>query len=166
MKRTLLIVSLFVIINSGFAQGDSTLSPSARFRIFPPAKFLLPDSVTFYTKADLPKNKQVMLMAFSPDCEHCQHETEQIIKHIERFKNIQILMSTLASIAEMKSFVAKYGLNQFQNIIVAKDVSYFLPTFYQFRNLPFLAFYDKKQKLISEFSGSLPVDRIMKEFEK
>ena len=105
-------------------------------------------------------------MAFSPDCEHCQHETEEIIKNIERFKDIQIVMSTLASITEMNLFSEKYKLNQYKNIVVVKDISYFLPTFYQFRNLPFLAFYDKKQKLISEFSGSLSIERVLKEFEK
>ncbi len=112
-----------------------------RFRVFPPAKFLLRDSVTFYTKADLPKNKQVMLMAFSPDCEHCQHETEEIIKHIERFKNIQILMSTLASIAEMNLFVEKYGLNQFENILLQKMSAISFPLFTNsgiFHFLPFM----------------------------
>lgn len=166
MKRILLILSFFTIVISGFAQNDSTLSPSARFRIFPPAKFLLPDSVGFFTKADLAKNKQVMLMVFNPDCDHCQHETEDIVKNIEEFKKIQIIMSTMASITDMRLFIEKYKLNQFDNIKVVKDISYFLPTYFQFHNLPFLAFYDKKQKLISEFSGSLPVEKILKEFEK
>ena len=36
-----------------------------------------------------------MLMVFSPDCEHCQHETEEIIKNIDQFKKYQIVMATL-----------------------------------------------------------------------
>lgn len=166
MKKILLLLTLTTYIFSGFAQGDSTQSPSTRFKVFPPAKFLMSDSVTYLTKASLPKNKQVLFMVFNPECDHCQHETESIIKNIDEFKKTQIVMITMVSITEMKAFIEKYKLNQFNNIMVAKDISFFLPSFFQIRNLPFLAFYDKKLKLISEFSGSLPVEKILKEFDK
>lgn len=166
MKRILLIVCLNTAIISCFAQGDSTLSPSVRFKVFPSAKLLLSDSLTFFSKADLPKKKQFLMMVFNPECDHCQHETEEIIKNIEKFKGIHIIMATLVSISEMNQFIEKYKLTQFENIVVVKDVGYFLPTYYQFKNFPFLAFYDKKQLLISEFNGSLPIEQLLKKFEK
>ncbi len=166
MKRIIVSIVSLILVASVFAQNDSTLSPSTRFKVFPPTNFLMSDSVTYLSKATLPKNKQVLFMVFNPECDHCQHETENILKNIEAFKKIQIVMITMVSISEMKSFIEKYKLNQFNNISVAKDINYFLPTFFQIRNLPFLAFYDKKLKLISEFSGSLPIEKILKEFDK
>ncbi len=166
MKRLIFLFSFIAISFFSLAQGDSTLSPSARFGLFPQAKFLLPDSVTFFTKADLKKNKPAMMIVFNPDCEHCQHETEEIIKNIDKFKGIQIVMSSMVTITEIKAFIEKYQLSKYDNITVGKDVSYFLPAYYQFNNLPFLAFYDKKHKLISEFSGSLPIEKVLKVFEK
>ena len=34
------------------------------------------------------------------------------------------------------------------------------------RNLPFLAFYNRKKELISVFEGSLPMEKALLEFEK
>ena len=72
----------------------------------------------------------------------------------------------MVTISEIKAFIEKYQLSKYDNITVGKDVGYFLPAYYQFHNLPFLAFYDKKHKLISEFSGSLPIEKVLKVFEK
>jgi thiol-disulfide isomerase/thioredoxin len=165
MKKYTLLVSFFILSLVSFSQGDSTASPSSRFKIFPPAKFLLPDSATFFTKADLPKNKPILLMVFHPECDHCQHETEELTKNIEQFRNIQIVMATMVPVTEMKNFIEKYKLSQYDNIIVAQDVSFFLPPFFQFNNLPFLAFYNKKQKLIDTFSGSMKIEAVLKKFK-
>lgn len=105
-------------------------------------------------------------MVFHPECEHCQHEAEDITKNIDRFKGIQIIMSTMVPLQEMKAFMAKYNLAAHNNIIVAQDYSFFLPPYYQFNNLPFLAFYNKKKKLVSTFGGTLPVDKIVAELRK
>ena len=65
MKKSILLFSFIAISIFSFTQGDSTLSPSARFGLFPQAKFLLSDSVTFFSKDDLKKNKPAMMMVFS-----------------------------------------------------------------------------------------------------
>ncbi len=64
----------------------------------------MPDSTSYFTKEDLPKKSAVMLMLFNPQCDHCQHETEEIIKNIDRFKNIQIVMTTSMPFDAMKEF--------------------------------------------------------------
>ena len=105
-----------------------------------------------------------MLMVFSPTCEHCQHETEELINNIDKFKNILIVMTTSMPFDSMLSYREKYHLERYRNIIVAQDTDYFLFTFYQVHNLPFLAFYDKKKELISVFEGGLPMDKILEMF--
>jgi thioredoxin-related protein len=104
-------------------------------------------------------------MVFSPDCDHCKHETEELIKNIEKFKKIQILMVTWQPFEEMKKFYEEYQLSRFSNIIVTKDQSFFLPPFFDIHNLPFLVFYDKHGKLISVFEGNLPMDKVAERFE-
>src|SRR5437868_329142 len=109
MKSTVLFVMIFFAAISSFAQSDSAKKtivqpPYQRFPDLPPFKLLKADSVTYFTKADLPKNKAVLLMIFDPNCDHCQHETEDLIKNIESFKNVQIVMSTNASFDKLKDF--------------------------------------------------------------
>ena len=105
-------------------------------------------------------------MLFSPDCEHCQHKTEEIIQHIDAFEKVQIIMSTTLPFDKMLEFYKKYDLKRFDNIIMGKDISYLLPTFYTIRNLPFLAFYNKKKELISVFEGALSIEKIIEETRK
>lgn len=104
-------------------------------------------------------------MLFSPDCDHCKHETEEIIKNIDAFKKVQIVMSTTLSFDKMIDYYNHYDLKRFNNIIVGKDTGYFLPVFYDIRNLPFLAFYNKKKELISVFEGALPIDKVIEELK-
>src|SRR5690606_19503923 len=75
----------------------------------PPAVLLLTDSTTrWQLKANLQKGKPLFLLFFSPDCDHCQHETESLVKNIEKFKGIQIVMATTQPFPAMKEFAARY----------------------------------------------------------
>lgn len=170
MKKYLLVLTLLVISALSFSQHnhqiDTVPAPATRFKSFPPVKLLMPDSITYFTKDVLPKKTPVLLMVFHPSCEHCQQETENITKNIDKFSGIQIVMSTMVPLFEMKAFMEKYKLASYKNIIVAQDYTFFLPPYFQFNNLPFLAFYNKKKKLVSTFGGSLPVDKIVAELRK
>ena len=166
MKKYLLLSGLLALMITGYSQVDSIKAPYQKFPSFPPIKLLLPDSSSFFTKSDLAKKSPVMLMLFNPQCEHCKHETEQLVKNIDKFKNIQIIMVTSMPFDSMMTFREKYKLAQFDNIIVAQDSHYFLPTYFMISNLPFLAFYNKKKELISVFEGSLSIEKVLQELKK
>jgi hypothetical protein len=167
MKNIILSVLTAAFYLSGSAQNDSLpLPPYKRFTSVPPFKLLLTDSSTYFTKEDLAKKKAVMIMLFSPDCEHCKHETESIIANIDAFKKVQIIMSTTLPFERILEYYNHYDLKRFDNIIIGKDVNYMLPVFFDIHNLPFLAFYNRKQELISVFSGALPINRVIEELKK
>lgn len=166
MKKFMFLLLNLLIIQSAIAQTDSLQPPYKRFPTYPPVKLLLPDSTSFFSKADLPKKTAIMLMLFKPECEHCKQATEEMISKIDRFKNIQVVMATNTTFSRMLAFREKYQLAKYKNIIVGQDIHYFLPTFYMIRNLPFLAFYNRKKELISVFEGSLPMEKALLEFEK
>jgi thiol-disulfide isomerase/thioredoxin len=156
---TLLLCCLF-----SFSQHDSS-APYLRFPTVPPFKILKVDSMGYYTKADLKSKRPVLFILFNPDCEHCQHETEQIISRMEDFKKIQIVMATSMSFAAMKNFYQKYDIGRFDNIFMGQDFQYVLPSFFMIRNLPYLAMYDKKGKLLTTFEGTMSMDDILNKFK-
>jgi thioredoxin-related protein len=164
MKKLLFTSFVLIFACSAFAQNDSIQPPFKKFPIFPPVKLLLPDSVSYFTKNDLPRKKAVMLMLFNPQCEHCQHETEELIKNIDKFKDIQVIMSTSMAFDSMLTFREKYQLEQYKNILVAQDTHFFLFSFFAVHNLPFLAFYNKNKQLISVFEGSMKIEDVLKVF--
>ena len=161
MKKNLVLLLLVFISLVSVAQVDSIQPPYKKFPTYPPVKLLLPDSSSFYTKADLPKKLPVIVMLFNPQCEHCQHETSEITKSIDKFKDLHIVMATFAPFDSMMKVREQHKLASFSNIIVGQDTHYFLPSFYNIHNLPFHAFYNKKKELISAFEGSLPLERLL-----
>ena len=142
-------------------QADTTLPPYKRFPTLPPIQLLLSDSTTVFTKADFAKKKPVLLILFSPECSHCQHEAEEFVKHKDDFKDVQIVMATLHPLADMKAFIEKYQLHQLPDIVVGKDLYYLMPSFYNIHNLPYMAFYNAKGNLISGFEGTLPIEKVV-----
>lgn len=159
----LLIAAL--VFSNLYSQDSLPAAPYKRFPTYPPIRLLKLDSTSYFSKEDVPKKTPVMLMLFNPQCEHCQHETEQILQHIDQFKKISIVMATSMSFDSMKAFAKKYELEKYPNIIVGQDIHYFLPTFFRIRSLPFLAFYNKKKELISVFEGAMPIPQLMAVFD-
>ena len=89
----------------------------------------------------------------------------RLIKNIDSFKNIQIIMATMMPFDLMKSFYENYDLQRFQNITVGKDVQYTLPSFYQMHFMPYLAMYNKKGNLLATFEGAMKIEDLVHTFK-
>ena len=158
-----LIATLFATL--AFAQNGPSLPAYKRYPTVPALQLLTLDS-TVYTKENLPAKKPLLLMLFSPDCEHCQHKAEQIVANKEAFQDTHILMVSNFALPRLQSFATTYGLDQFQNVTVTKDPFYLLVAFYEIRMLPYAALYNRKGNLIRTFEGNVSVDRIISAFEE
>ena len=161
------MITLFVLAQSvitSFAQ--QTEPPYKRFPTVPPLKLLLMDSSTIFTDKELKKNTPLFFILFSPDCEHCKKETEEIIDNIDSLQNIQIVMATFMPFGKMKEFYISYQLNRFSNITVGYDIQHILATYYRISYTPFLAFYDKKGNLIEGVQGGLPLTKVLEYFRQ
>jgi thioredoxin-related protein len=160
MKRNLFFLVLFTSISfTAFSQADTSLL-YLRFPTVPPFSIITaPDSIKF-TKDDLQKKKPVMIMIFNPDCEHCQHETRELIAHMDLFKNIQIIMTSPLEYYYIKKFYDDYKIADYPNIIMGRDPGYYFGTFFHIRYFPAIFLYDKKGNFVAQFDGSVPVEKI------
>lgn len=140
--------------------------PFKRFPTLPPFHLLKLDSATYLTKEDVKKNRRTIIMYFSPDCDHCKHQTESILADFSKFKDIEIIMATYQPFEELKNFNEHYRMAEHPNIKMGRDEKFFLPPFYKIRNLPYLALYDKKGNLITTFEGAQKIDTILAAFDK
>ena len=155
MRYWSFLVVICLWSNPGIAQNDtSKAKPLYTQYPLPQFSVLLTDSTTWYTKNDLPKRKKTIIMLFSPDCEHCKHETELIKKNIKQFGNTQIVMINTLPFDKMLQFYNDFGLREFKNITVGRDTKFFFGNYFKIHYLPFLAIYDKKYKLLKTFEGT------------
>ncbi len=179
MKNVFLALLAVVCTLTAFSQQASTPVQAAqatqsapdqaaylRYPTLPPFRLLKLDSSSYLTKDDVKKGHRTLIMYFSPDCEHCQHETEAILANFSKFKDIEIVMATYQPFEELKAFNTKYKIYEHPNMKMGRDEKFFLPPFYKIRNLPYLALYDKKGNLITTFEGTQKVDTILNAFNK
>lgn len=118
-----------------------------------------------FSTAKIKKNSPVLIMFFSPSCDHCIHQFEAMQKKMADFKNYQIVMATYQPMEELAEFNKKYQLQKYPNITTGRDINYFFPPFYEISNFPYLAFYDKQQKLITTHEGNMSVESMLNTFK-
>jgi thioredoxin-related protein len=167
MRSFTLLLSVFISL-AAIAQKDS-IDMSAPFRKnphIPEFDLLKIDSVNHLTKADIKAKHKTVIMFFSPDCSHCQHQTEDIIAAIDSLKDIQIVMATNQPFAEMVEFNEKYCLEKYSNIKLGRDTKYFFPPFYRMKSLPHLALYDDKGIYITSFEGNQKITTLLDAFNQ
>lgn len=149
-----------------YAQTDS-IDKNAPFRKnpgIPSFDLLKTDSTTHITKADILAKHKTMIMFFSPECTHCQHQTEDMLAGIDSLKDIQIIMATYQPFEEMVAFNKKYSIEKYSNIKLGRDIKYFFPPFYRMKSLPHMALYNESGNYITSFEGNQPIAKLVSAF--
>ena len=159
MKKIILFILLLPAVKTACSQID-TSALYFKYPDVPPFTITrVPDSTKF-AKADLQTRKPLIIMVFSPDCEHCTHEVKEILAHMDLFKNVQLLMIAHLDFHYLKTFYTDYKIAGYPNITLGRDYSYFFGTFFNIKALPAIYVYNKKGKVVAAFDGSVPVQRI------
>jgi thioredoxin-related protein len=109
-----------------------------------------------YTYQQLAKNKPVILVYFSPTCDHCKVFTEKMLQRIDDFKDEQLVMISYEDIKAVKSFDDRYKLSARQNIKIGSEgYTFIVQKYYNIQHFPFVAEYDKTGRLKKMMKGNL-----------
>jgi len=164
MKKFIFIAVAYFFCLQSFAQtaGNNidTLPTYEKFPSIPMFSIVKAPDSTMFAKANLKKKKETILIMFSPDCEHCQRETDSLIAHIDLFKDVQIVMATPLDYVHVKKFYEDYKIADYPNITIGNDPVWYLGGFYTVRNFPTIAVYDKEGQFVKLFEGSVSVRKI------
>ncbi len=164
MKKWLFLFSTIISFQWAAAQNEADTPAYMRFPTIPPIELMQPDS-TPLTKEKL-KQQPTILMYFSPSCDHCQHQWEDMVKHMDELKKYQIIMATYQPFEEMVEFYNSQKIATYPNIKMGRDTKFIIPPFYRIQTLPYQALYDKKGKLVTTFGGNVKIDTMIKAFGK
>jgi thiol-disulfide isomerase/thioredoxin len=159
--KTILFYVLLLVSGASFAATTDTIPPFKKDPAIPKFSILAADS-TWFVKAQLQPKKPLLLLYFSPDCGHCQQETEELVSRISKLKNLQVVMITSKPYDEMKNFSDSYKLERFPNIKVGTDPNRLITRFYEVKFTPFSAVYDRKGKLVKTYEKGLDWDEFAK----
>jgi thiol-disulfide isomerase/thioredoxin len=157
---------LFLLLLAGncfelFAQTDTTNNYVNRFTTLPAFNIIsIPDSAAF-TNEKLKKNAPLVIMFFSPDCDHCQNETKELLAYKKELKDIQLLMISVAPYREIKDFYDLFNLSSMPNIKLGQDLNFKLGSIYKLRTYPSIFIYDAKGTLAKAFVGNIGIPAIL-----
>ncbi|MGI8581725.1 MAG: TlpA family protein disulfide reductase [Chitinophagaceae bacterium] len=146
---------LFLIINFflGLYINSSVIAQS-----IPSFKMLLTNGKTLAAK-NLTHTKPVVIIYFSPDCEHCQILMNALFTKIDNFKSAEIIMATFRPLKEVASFEKSYQTYKYPNIIVGTEVPvFFFKVYYNLLNTPFTILFDKRGEYIYSYRKETPID--------
>jgi peroxiredoxin len=106
------------------------------------------------------KSKTVVVL-FQPDCDHCQHEAEEIKANLDRFKNQTMYFVSSSPVDQIVKFSKDYKLNDQRNIYFGSTtVQKILDTFGPIA-APSIYIYDESGQLVQKFNGQTPVGEIV-----
>ncbi len=147
--------------SSSLAQTDS-LKLYYQYDKMPPFTITtLPDSGKF-TNKDLVKTKPTLIIFFSPDCEHCQKETQHLTDSIGLLKGAKILMVSAMEHSYNKIFYQDYKIAKYPSIILGREPTMQLGAYFKVHTLPTAYLYNKKGEYLKVYKGSIPVSEMAK----
>ena len=143
-----LIFSLFVFVLLIFDNNSNAQSGKV-----PPFRIIQPNGKIFKAE-NLPFEKPILIVYFSPDCEDCQEFTEGLLAHNMELKNVSIALITYLPVEFVTQFVAKNNLKVYPNIYVGTEGnSLFIKNYYGIEQFPFVVLFNKNGDLIKKYSN-------------
>jgi thiol-disulfide isomerase/thioredoxin len=152
MKKIIILIFILLPALAYLQPSTDANAPYYQNIGYPNLKLRLTDSITIFTKEDLPKDKTIVIIFFSPDCEHCQAEATQLLQKKDSLSNLFMVWNAnmVDDFGHVKEFYNKYKLNTLSNVVLGKEVDYYLPLHYRIEITPYAAVY-KNGKLFAEF---------------
>jgi thiol-disulfide isomerase/thioredoxin len=167
MRLFLIFIATFVITfsinaqtNTGNASAD-TLAGYQKNPTIPTFSIQTPDS-SWFSKVNLQSKKPTLILYFSPDCGHCQIETEELLGKIKELDNLQIVMVTSRPFEDMVHFADHYKINRFPTIKIGTDPARKITQFYEVKFTPFSALYDKKGQLVKVYEKGIDMAELIR----
>ena len=107
--------------------------------------------------SDLRKDQPLMLIYFDPTCDHCHVFINELLKQINLFKDVQIVMITYVPLDQVKSYLTGSELSKQQGIKVGTEGTTFVVRyFYDIVQFPYVALHKKDGTLISTYESKVP----------
>jgi hypothetical protein len=98
-------------------------------------------------KTDLKPHTPLMIVYYSPTCEHCQHFGQDLAAHIDQFKGAQIVMVTFRPLNEVSDYARICHLEHSPALIGSEGLTFVVQKHYSIQRFPFIAIYDRHGRL-------------------
>lgn len=117
-----------------------------------------------FKASNLPYERPIIIIYFSPECDHCQRLMKNFFENVKLFDNVSVAMVSFLSVETMQKFEKDYNVRRYPNIYVGTEGnSFFLRQYYGLTEMPFAATYRKDGNLIASYSKLETVAPLIKD---
>ena len=111
--------------------------------------------------SSLPQGKPIIVIYFSPECDHCHVLMKEWFKQAGNFKKASVAMITFLPLSSVALFEKEYNTRQHSNIFTGTEgTAFFVRNYYKVLDLPFVALHDKNGNLITTYSKDIPLNAL------
>ena len=149
-----LMALLIVVLPSGFVKAQAGKLPPFR---------MIQANGKLYKAENLPMGKPILIIYFSPDCDHCQKFMKEFFQKSNDFKKASVVMLTYQPVEKVVQFDKDYSIQKFSNLYTGTEGnSFFVRNYYNIMQMPFTALYDKNGNFITSYSREIPLKDLTK----
>lgn len=154
-------VFLLVVLLPVLLQAQPKVNYKAIGAPIPPFK-LQNEKGKILTNAHLKPGKPVLLMIFSPQCEHCEQMLDSLKNMAPAFANMQPILVTEARNKELFTDFRKGKGADIGKLFPFSgwDAGNLIYYIYTFQLLPQVNIYNSKHRLVHSFAGNFPLDSL------
>jgi hypothetical protein len=146
MKKIALLFFILGTCLHSFSQTDTT-APYWKDKVLPAFSLLDKDSLPF-TQAVLKEGRNIIIMLFNPECDHCQKQLELLLSLPEVSGSAELVLSSIETIDKNNIFYKKNHLENYPFVHLGKDYKYIFGKYFRPTTIPVLAFYNKKKEFV------------------
>lgn len=165
MKKTVLFTFVALLLAIAIALSNLT---QAKYRTgkldissLPSFDLLSLDSITAIHTQQINPGNPILLVYFSPDCDHCHRQISGILKKIAQLSTVRIYLFTPMPLSDLKVFVSYYRLDKYKNITVGWDNQYMFYKFYKATEFPCTVIYNSKKQLVKLYRSEVEAETII-----
>ncbi|MES2647612.1 MAG: hypothetical protein V4717_12095 [Bacteroidota bacterium] len=144
----------------------ASLNASAQSAKVPPLKIVQSNGELFRAH-NLPMDKPIIIVYFSPGCDHCDILTKELLRKQEAFRKASVVMVTWQPVEIVATFVQQYQLAKHRNIYVGTEgTSFFVKNYYKIEHMPFMALYTKNGDFVQRYSDETKLPALLQQLGK
>lgn len=108
--------------------------------------------------------KPIVLIYFSPECEHCQRFLDSLFSQRKKLTGASIALITYLPMEKVAGIIKKYNLANSANVYVGTEgASNFVRNYYRISSIPFVALHKQNGDLIQAYQRDVPLATLIQQ---
>lgn len=118
-----------------------------------------------FGRENLQKGIPLVLFRMHPECEQCQAEAAEVKKHLEWFRDAQVLIVSAAPLEMLSEFANYHGLTGQDRVYILHDPEFLFEKWFGEAPYPTAIVYGKNHRITAHFPGGAKMEMIRKKLD-